>query len=141
LKAIHKRLFSDVYEWAGQIRQVDITRGNTKFAHANVIESAAKSIFTQLAGENCLCDLDLDEFSRRAGYYLGEINVLHPFRDGNGRAQREFISQLADKAGHHISWSNMSREEMTLASIEAYNGNSGRMAVLIRKNLFERAAG
>ncbi len=135
MREIHKRLFSDVYEWAGQIRQVDISKDSTRFAHANFIESAARKIFDQLAKEDHLRGLDADAFSQRAGYYLGEINALHPFREGNGRVQREFIGQIASKAGYHISWSAVSRSEMTCASIEAYNGNFDRMARLIRENL------
>lgn len=52
-----------------------MTKGHTRFAHANAIEGAAKLIFNPLARENHLRSLDADAFSRRAGYYLGEINV------------------------------------------------------------------
>ena len=79
--------------------------------------------------------LDADEFSKRAGHYLGEINVLHPFREGNGRTQREFIGQLAQQAGHRIDWSGVSQASMTQASIEAYNGDSSGMAGLIRAGM------
>ncbi len=138
LKGIHKHLFSDVYEWAGELRQVDITKGDTRFAHAATLESAGRSIFNQLVRENHLRGLDAEAFSQRAGYYLGEMNVLHPFRDGNGRAQREFIGQLAREAGYHIVWSGVSREAMTHASVLAYKGDHTAMAALIRKNLVAR---
>ncbi len=132
LQAIHKRLFGDLYEWAGQLRRVEITKGTSNFARYLVIESGARQLFQRLAAENCLRGLDPDAFSQRAGYYLGEINVLHPFREGNGRAQREFIRELAQKAGYRIDWSRINQDDMIHASIEAYNGRPERMATLIR---------
>lgn len=88
LRAIHQRLFADVYDWAGQLRTVEIRKGNTELARQMVIESAATQLFGELSKEQHLRGLDIDNFSQRAGHYLGEINVLHPFREGNGRAQR-----------------------------------------------------
>lgn len=132
LQAIHKRLFGDLYEWAGQLRHVEIAKGTSRFARYLVIESGARQLFQRLAAENCLRGLGPEVFSQRAGYYLGEINVLHPFREGNGRAQREFIRELAQQAGYRIDWAGVSQDEMIRASIEAYNGDSRRMAQLIR---------
>jgi cell filamentation protein len=80
--------------------------------------------------------LDAAVFSERAAYYLGEINALHPFREGNGRAQREFINHLARANGYVIDWTTMSPEEMTQASIEAFHrGDITKLAALIRYNL------
>jgi cell filamentation protein len=109
LQATHKRLFDDLYNWAGKIRQVEIQKGDTIFARRLVINSAAQQLFGQLAKEDFLRHLDADPFSERAAHFLGEINVLHPFRDGSGRALREFIGQLARSAGHSIDWSGISR--------------------------------
>ncbi|EIJ6113791.1 Fic family protein [Salmonella enterica] len=144
MKEIHKKLFGDVYEWAGQLRTVDISKGDTKFAHYGQLENYAPQIAKQLAREQHLRGLDADQFSRRAGHYMGELNVLHPFREGNGRTLREFVGQLAREAGYNIEWKRIERQEMTRASIEAYHGDSGRLAGLIRANLTdhdrERAA-
>lgn len=135
LQAIHQRLFCDVYDWAGQLRLVEIQKGNTDFARHVVIESAARQLFGQLAKEQHLHGLDADRFSQRAGHYLGEINVLRPFREGNGRAQREFIAQLAMQAGHPIDWTGISQAEMVHASIAAYNTDAAELAGLIRRAL------
>jgi cell filamentation protein len=94
LQAIHRHLFRDVYEWAGELRTIDISKGGHLFAHHTHIQSAAATIFKQLAEEKHLAGLGPDDFSRRAAHYLGELNALHPFREGNGRAQREFASHL-----------------------------------------------
>lgn len=132
LQQIHRRLFGDVYEWAGQLRSVDISKGTTRFASHQQIASYAPQITRPLAREQRLQGLSLDAFSDRAGHYLGELNVLHPFREGNGRSSREFIGQLARDAGYVVEWQSIRRDDMTLASIEAYQGSSDRMASLIR---------
>lgn len=135
LQQIHRRLFGDVYDWAGEIRQGEIQKGDTMFARHLMIDSAARALFGQLAQENYLRGLDADAFSQRAAYYLGEINVLHPFREGNGRTQREFIGQLARQAGYDIDWTGISQPAMIRASIDAYNGNPDSLARLIRQGI------
>lgn len=135
LKRVHQHLFGDIYPWAGEIRQIDIGKGNELFAHHVRIEKAADKIFNRLADENHLKRLDAESFSERAAYYLGEINALHPFRDGNGRVQRAFIGQVAREAGYEIEWSNISREDMTQGAIESFYGDCGRLAKLIQENL------
>ena len=73
-------------------------------------------------GERAISErIDTAAFSERAAYYLGEINALHPFREGNGRAQREFVNHLARANGYGIDWTSMSPEAMTQASIEAFH--------------------
>jgi cell filamentation protein len=135
LQAIHLRLFGDVYDSAGQLRLVEIQKGTTAFARQIVMESAAGQLFRQLAKEQYLRALDAQAFSQRAGFYLGEINVLHPFREGNGRTQREFIAQLAFAAGHRIDWSGVDQKTMVNASIAAYSGDSSYLAQIIRLTL------
>lgn len=135
LQAIHKRLFGDLYDWAGQIRTVDISKGNTRFASFQQIESYAPEITRPLQRERYLRGLDIDMFCQRAGHYLGEFNVLHPFREGNGRSIREFISQLARDAGYALNWTGIEQAEMIQASIEAYQGDSSHLARIIRSRI------
>ncbi|WP_282349354.1 putative adenosine monophosphate-protein transferase Fic [Pseudomonas sp. PS01301] len=135
LRETHRRLFADVYDWAGQLRQVDISKGDTRFANAGYLESAGQKLFLQLAEEKQLRGLPPDELSQRLGEYLGEINVLHPFREGNGRTQREFIGQLARENGYRVNWDGISQNDMVNASIEAYHGSSENLGKLIRANL------
>jgi len=139
LKAIHQRLFGDVYQWAGKTRTVDISKGETRFAHHGRIEAEAKKLTDQLKHEQYLRGLSADEFSQRAGHYMGELNVIHPFREGNGRSLRVYIGQIAKQAGYEIKWENIDRKDMTQASIEAYHGSSERIARLIRENLVDRS--
>jgi len=135
LQAIHKHLFGDLYEWAGQLRTIDISKGGNRFANHMMIESAAVPIFQQLARENHLAGLGAEAFSNRGAYYLGELNALHPFREGNGRAQREFISHLAHANGYYIAWENMAPADLLAASIASFHGDISKLAGLIRLNL------
>ncbi len=135
LQAIHRCLFGDLYEWAGQLRTVDISKAGSRFAHHAQIESAAAGIFEQLAKENYLTGLGPEAFSARAAYYLGELNALHPFREGNGRAQREFISHLAHAQGYYIAWEKTGAAELLAATIKSFHGNSAELARLIRRSL------
>jgi len=140
LKAIHRHLFQDVYEWAGELRDVDLTRNNSYFANHQHLIEAARPIFAKLADENYLKGLGAADFSERAAYYLGEINALHPFREGNGRTQREFVNHLAHQNGYFIDWTNVSRSDLIQASIESFHrGDNANFAAFIRDNLRELA--
>ncbi|WP_256988317.1 Fic/DOC family protein [Bordetella genomosp. 9] len=101
------------------------------------MEGYAPQITQPLARDRYLRGLNVEEFSRKAGHYLGELNVLHPFRDGNGRAIREFFRQLASEAGYAIQWYGVDRRQWVQASILAYEGDSRPMASLIRENLID----
>jgi cell filamentation protein len=135
LQAIHKHLFGDLYEWAGELRTIDISKDGNRFAHHTRIESAAALIFEQLARENHMAGLGPDVFSDRAAYYLGELNALHPFREGNGRAQREFISHLAHAHGYYVAWENIAAADLLTASIASFHGDTSELARFIRRNL------
>lgn len=119
LKAIHRYLFEEIYPWAGQIRTVSIRKGNTMFALPLRIETEAKKLFSLLKQENYLNDLPFEQMVKRLAFYLGEINILHPFREGNGRTQRAFIMQLAEQAGYRLDFSHLTPDEMIEASIKA----------------------
>ena len=135
LQRIHLALFQDVYDWAGKIRTVDISRGNSRFANVRFIESAANKIFNKLARENWLNGLDADALSKRLAHYLSEINALHPFREGNGRVQRIFISQLSLSAGYQLDYSDLEQEQIYQAMELAFNGDESILANLILERL------
>jgi cell filamentation protein len=135
LQAIHHYLFGEVYQWAGQLRTVDISKGGHLFAHHAHIGSAAATIFEQLKREKHLAGLEPATFSERIAHYLGELNALHPFREGNGRAQREFVSHLSVVSGYYIVWENVKQAAMLAASIESFKGDRSRLAAIIRENL------
>ncbi len=130
---IHKHIFGDIYPWAGKIRTVDISKGNM-FCNSQFIFENAEEIFAKLKKENYLQDYhDLEIMSERLSYYLSEINALHPFREGNGRAQREFIIVLARRAGFAVDFSKISQAEMIRASEEAFYCDYRRMNDIFMK--------
>ena len=117
---VHKRLFDDIYEWAGKPRTIELSKDATSFARAIHIESSANIVFDQLAKENFLVDLHQKEFAQRIAHFYSELNVIHPYREGNGRAIRTFLSMHADKVGWLIRWDNMSAAQNISACETAY---------------------
>lgn len=135
LKKIHFHIFQDVYDWAGEIRTVDLSRGSSTFANVNYIESSSKTLFDELAKDNYLKNLSTTAMAGKIAYYLSEINAIHPFREGNGRAQRAFISQLCSNAGFMLDYSGIEPEEFLDAMIYAYNGHEVPLINIITKSL------
>ncbi|TKB87762.1 MAG: hypothetical protein E8D43_00805 [Nitrospira sp.] len=135
LQAIHRHLFGDLYEWAGHLRTVDLTKDTNRFAHHAHLERAAAPIFRELAQENHLRGLEPAAWSRRAAHYLAELNALHPFRDGNGRALRAFFSQVAHDSGYTIVWKHMTQADMLEASRRSFSGDLAPLTTLIQRNL------
>lgn len=137
LKAIHKYLFQDVFPWAGEFRVVNISKGNSRFGPALHIIGALADALDKLKRERFLVDLAPSAWAQRAAFYLGEINAIHPFREGNGRTQREFIRQLGLPAGHPLSWAGFTQTEMTDASILSHTrGDNTQLAAILERALF-----
>ena len=139
LKAIHRHIFQDVFEWAGEFRSMDISKGGHLFGRAAFLEAALNQTFGKLAGENYLAGLDADRFVDRAAYYLGELNAAHPFRDGNGRTQREFIRELGLKSGYYSDWRGTTPEETIEASrLSHVTGDASLFAKILQKCISRR---
>lgn len=137
LQSIHKYIFQDIYDWAGKIRKVDIAKGNM-FCNVKFIESQAAEIFEKLKNENYLQNLREEETVSRMAYYFSEINALHPFREGNGRSQREFIRTLSLHNGYVINFANASKEEMLKASEASFLCDYRKMEQLFAKCIRRR---
>lgn len=133
LKKIHKAIFQDVYEWAGKERTVDIAKSNL-FCRAMFLNDMASDIFRKYAEENYLLGCTKKEICERLAFYLGEINALHPFREGNGRSQREFIRCAAAAAGYELNWSCVEPEAMMEASIESFSCRYSGMIQLLQQS-------
>ena len=102
LKAIHQQLFQDVYDWAGETRTVNISKNGNQFAQVAFIDSSMAKIASDLTNEKHLSGLNRPAFIARLAYHFAELNAVHPFREGNGRATREFLEQLARGAGYRF---------------------------------------
>ena len=118
LQKIHGYLFGDIYGWAGKLRHVDIAKGN-QFCLAMNLDAYGSNLFKKLEKEHYLIN-SKENVPHRLAYYLSEINVLHPFREGNGRTQRLFIEYLASVAGYRVDFSQVTAEEMIIASADSF---------------------
>ena len=130
---IHRQLFQDIYTWAGKIRTVDIAK-NTCFCLVQYIDSQFDYVYRQLRRDNFLVDIkSRDKMAERLAYYLGEINAIHPFREGNGRAQRIFIEQLCNHNGRFcIDYTGITPEDMIRASADSMRGDNRMLETLIK---------
>jgi toxin-antitoxin system, toxin component, fic family len=121
-RAIHKFLFGELYEWAGEIRTVNLSKKGTQFVPADEIEQVGNAIFNRLVEMNFFCDEGIDTFVEHITEFYCDTNRLHPFREGNGRTQRVFLTQLIRHAGYDIDFSNVDMDELMIATIHAANG-------------------
>ncbi|RSZ56559.1 putative adenosine monophosphate-protein transferase Fic [Massilia atriviolacea] len=135
LRAIHFHLFQDLYDWAGELRTVDISKGSTRFATVSRIEPEAEKLFRQLQQENLLVALPRAHFVARLAHYYSELNVIHPFRDGNGRAQRLMFELIGINAGFEVRWQAISRAEWIDANIAAFNCQLDLLTTLLDRVL------
>jgi len=132
LRAFHRWIFGDVFDWAGQIRTVQIVK-LTSFCLPQHIESYAATQFAKLAEDRYLRGLRPDEFAAKLAYYLAEINEMHPFREGNGRTQRAFLRQLAAEAGYRLDWTAVNAEENVAAAVAAHHGDLAPLTALLHR--------
>ena len=110
LKKIHQHIFQDIYEWAGEIRTVDISKGDTRFCNLNRIEPEANKLLLQLENHN-LATMKPSEITPSMAELYCDLNVIHPFREGHGRAQRLFFDELAGNSFYGFDWSMINQEE------------------------------
>lgn len=130
-QAIHGYIFQDIYSWAGDIRKINISKGYTPFANTSYIETYAKDIHKELEKECFLKNYGVDKFSDRLSYYAAEINMLHPFREGNGRATREYLRCLSKEAGYDLNYSKIDYKNLYDAFVSSVTDS------IKLKNLFK----
>ena len=132
-KAIHRFIFEDLYDWAGVPRIVNLSKKGTSFVNAEDIEKIAKSCFDRLRENKYFKNLGLEDFADKITDFYCVTNNLHPFREGNGRTQRVFLSQLAHNAGYEMDFSKADADNLMIATIQASNG----VDTYLRKSLCE----
>lgn len=115
-KSIHKFMFEDLYDFAGEFRKENIAKNDFRFAEWEYIESELDRLLSEIKDKNFFEGYSKEMLAESLSYYLAEFNVLHPFREGNGRAIREFIRQLALKNRYLLDMREVSSDEMLYAS-------------------------
>lgn len=122
LQAIHRYIFQDIYAWAGEVRNCDfLVKGDTIFCRGPFIGSYGQRVFEKLKADDYLRALDQKQFVEKIAFYMGEVNALHPFREGNGRTQREFFRCLAQKARYELDFTGIDKEKHLQADIAAFD--------------------
>ena len=109
---IHKFLFEDIYPFAGKFRTENIAKGYFSFAEWEYIDTELRKLLEKLHKSNLLKNDTREELVKDLAYYLAELNVLHPFREGNGRTIREFIRELAYKNGYLLDLQKVEPSEV-----------------------------
>ena len=133
LKSIHKFLFQDVYRWAGDIRNCNIAKQDL-FCLCEYIDSFANDIFGRLKKEQYFIKYSYEVKLKKLVELFADINALHPFREGNGRSQREFIEELAKINGIDLNLTTVSKEDMIIASHDSINGHYEKLFDIFKKN-------
>ena len=95
LRAIHRHLFERVYEWAGELREVEISKDGQAFQFRQYLETGMADVHRRLSASNYLRGLAADAFAEKAGEIIGDVNFVHPFREGNGRTQLQSVSSAS----------------------------------------------
>ncbi len=137
LCAIHQHLYQDIFDWAGDIREMDIYQGDTRFCHFAYIEKEGNALMQDLEEEGYLVGLEKADFINRLSQYYCEINVLHPFRIGNGIVQRIFFEQLAIHAGYQLDWRGIDPEAWAQANQSGAMGDLSALNTIFSKVVSE----
>lgn len=116
---IHRKLLGDVYSFAGHFRREDIAKGPTRFVTYSQIKEKLQRLLGQLQQEKWLENVPFEVFAARSAYYMAELNYIHPFREGNGRAIREFMRLLFLHNGYVVQWDAVDVEALLNAMIDS----------------------
>lgn len=138
LKSIHEQVFGKIYDWAGEFRGIQVWKGGTEFAAPNEIKDKLEHLCDKIRERNYFRDMDHDGAANAMADAMSELNMIHPFREGNGRTQRAFLGQLALNAGYDLDFTKMSENDMRNASMSAARGNGNLMRYLFREALSDR---
>lgn len=117
LLRIHRFLFEDVYPFAGHIRREQISKGETLFFPPDLIKRELRRVFGEIHEAGMLQEKKPQSQIQHLSHVMAELNIIHPFREGNGRSIREFIRCMAQVYGLTLNWGNADQDTMMDAAI------------------------
>lgn len=136
-KKIHKEIFEDLFAFAGRTRTVSMSKGTTAFCLWMYIDEQCDKIFKQIKSElfqeRRFIKIEKEEFIGLIAKYMTELNVIHPFREGNGRTLREYFRLLCLKCGYELHYAKCTKEEILEADIASFQGNEKLLLNLLNK--------
>ena len=132
LRAVHRHLFQDIYDWAGELRTVEVSKGGHQFQFRQFIQTGMADVHRRLVQSRFLKGLAAGDFAEQAAVITGDI---HPFREGNGRTQFQYLKQLAGEAGHRLDLARIEGLRWIEASIASHAADYRGMAAVISGGL------
>ncbi len=130
-RAIHRHLFQDAYDWAGELRSVRIAKGGNWFCYPEYIKTEAAKLFGWLVARDHLTGLSAQQFAAEAAQFISELNAIHTFREGNGRTQLIFLKLLTARAGYTYNDAALDPTRTLDAMIASFAGDLGPLEALI----------
>lgn len=139
IRDIHRHLFRDVYEWAGDYRTINISKqmevgrsGRTAFANKDSIPERISTLMEAVRADDGLRGADPAEFARALAPHFHKLNMIHAFREGNGRTQRAFWTGAAEGMGQRLDFKAITGERMIGASIDGARGDMASVEHMLR---------
>ena len=123
-RELHQTIMGDIYDWAGCIRTVPLSKKGTGFHSPEGLEEALEKLFERLGKCGYFLDLPDEEYAQSIAEFYSDLNLLHPFREGNGRTQR------------HIDFSRCDKDMLMIATVYAAQGVSDHLTEFFRKEIY-----
>lgn len=127
LRSIHRHLFQDVYDWAGEVRTVEISKNGHQFMFRRYIENGMTDVHRRIVRAGRFKGSSLEAFALAVGPIMGDVNYIHPFREGNGRTQLYYLEQLSVAAGHPLDLRHIDPTAWVEASRRAHEADYAPM--------------
>jgi len=138
LKMMHNHIFQDLYPFAGEIRREEISKGNTLFCKSEFIESSLEKLFQDIETKGFFKKKSDDAFIEGIVFLMGELNIIHPFREGNGRCIRAFVGNIALNNDYCIHWSKTNADEILNAVINTVNFEYSQLRSIVKSIISPR---
>ena len=123
-------LFEDVYPFAGHIRREQISKGDTLFYPPEMIDRQLRRVFDEIHTKKLLSEQDSEKQIQNLSHVMTELNIIHPFREGNGRSIRELIRCMGLEYGLRLNWGNTDRDTLIDAAIASVDDDMAFCDVL-----------
>ncbi len=130
-RRLHRHLFQDVYEWAGRYRHIRTGKGNIWFCYPEYIDQEMEKLFTPHTGGKPFTRYAPDQFSVHVAQFLGSLNAIHPFRDGNGRTQMALLIILCENSNFPVNLNPLQPDRVMAAMIESFSSKPKKLTRLI----------
>ena len=134
-REIHRQLFDTLYDWAGEPRKIGLSKTATTFVAPKSITDLGERIFLRLNKLNYFIGLPRQEFIVETADLYHTLNMLHPFREGNGRTERVFLVQFVRNAGYDIDYSVLNSDILMIGSIQAASGVMDTLVKFFEDNI------